>query len=1377
MPPVWNKPNHGNSNSNSINNNSNNNNKPPHHHHNHHNIHHHNNHHNSNYHHHNNNGHYNSNHRFNNNNKNNGGNGIGSGGSGVTNYFGNNHNRRGGTNMNMNSDNNNSMNNNNNNIHHSKSPDGGGSSSGAGSGFNHGVTGGGNTNNNANSNRSSFGSGNYSKNQYHHHHHKTHGTHNNTHNHSPHPHNGKNNFRGNNNSGGGGGLMNTLNSSSTGNDGGEGGSGAITGPNKNTTKNFRSNFHASNISSTTNKAIANPRSEPKPQQQGQGQQQGQQHVQQRHNSVEEGEIAASVNLNATSTSSHPTILAGNPKFIPPKGAPGHRKFIPNNSISNNGYHHNPREEGEIQSSAPKPTTAAAVTIATAAATAPAAASTITSSKPIWIPPPGASSLSTLPSKNSSNTSTTTTNGSKISTNSTGGTNNNVVLNQTVSSSLTSPPPPPPQFNNNNKKRWNNRVLNNDNNNHNSSSPMKSASTTIPGVGNIANSINTMRPWNNNRKEGPPNHNNNSQIANSGNKWDKPNHFKKRFVSDNPMTMNKHSGPWNNSSRGGGGGGGSVGSNNSSSNGGGSSGFHGNRASSLPHNINNNNNNPASTWRRNPLHFGGANSKGSTGEYTTSDSNVNNSGYYGPSPVSSSKLDKVTNASTNNNDNGRNYYSNNDMRGDIDHFPSPTLRKKIFQPPPGKEKNYQTSQQPPHNIKVHSHNFPPPHLPLSNTFKDNQDRDNSKLSRRPLSAEKMKPTPYASPSSPDRFNKQASSCELSSRKPVNESGGRWKPASNFEIGKLLSRSPPFEGSDVKKGAPTKTLEKINPSEIPKIDNALTLAPKIAPRVINVDSIKATNDQSDIPTNSKRGSSSGTTEADQVSNKDTNTPFPPRLTCAALGNPDKASKARKLVSKLSLPKSDDKLNDLYLPTTDQIHSMLKDLESQIEKNKSECNDIEKEQKISHRDEDKRAISTDKARESIDNGIDSTSKEPKKGEDMSMSEQLKDATEMLISEKKTEENQLNSKLEDVKIHVKKVDEQIDLLLKEQSKIELAREQALIESELVTKLKENENIIEQIELQCREARSAYEISKSSDEKKADKLKLAQMPDPVGSTFIDTAEKVKDSKLVTKASVSKQLNHYSKLISPRLNSLLFSMKDEPEEMSNLIASIYQNNRQVATHAQEKALSLIAFTPLVEGNSPPSLMTEQDVDVDDNAMLGHYFQQWSNSARQVTGQSDALYNEPSQTPHFESIKQNNETMRGLVKEHIRSKKRKLHTRWVELAEEYVVRQEKYSKETTIASSSYTSADTENLPILAGGNDFSPDASGGRSTANPYRRARRGAVSGMGGSDVVRSEYEQQQIIAQLEAKANMERRIKKGRSELPRQQCQLEKVRYVPVCS
>lgn len=232
--------------------------------------------------------------------------------------------------------------------------------------------------------------------------------------------------------------------------------------------------------------------------------------------------------------------------------------------------------------------------------------------------------------------------------------------------------------------------------------------------------------------------------------------------------------------------------------------------------------------------------------------------------------------------------------------------------------------------------------------------------------------------------------------------------------------------------------------------------------------------------------------------------------------------------------------------------------------------------------------------------------------------------------------------------------------------------------------------------------------------------------------------------------------------------------VGDMISSIYADNQRRAAEAHEESLSFIPYTSpegrmaaAAQGGIPTySVRTNEE---------------WSNMAREVTGLADALYTEPSENPNFDKHMQHHAVIEPLVKEFVRDKNRKLKERWAELAEEYVVRTQVYSQAEHIHTKEKAS---EHKSVGGAGRQSifgtkpSPSSSGsaisgGRSTNNPYRRARRGTTggggSGLGGSDVVRSEYEQEQIIAELTAKEAMEKRIKHGGSKLPRQICQLEK--------
>jgi hypothetical protein len=111
-----------------------------------------------------------------------------------------------------------------------------------------------------------------------------------------------------------------------------------------------------------------------------------------------------------------------------------------------------------------------------------------------------------------------------------------------------------------------------------------------------------------------------------------------------------------------------------------------------------------------------------------------------------------------------------------------------------------------------------------------------------------------------------------------------------------------------------------------------------------------------------------------------------------------------------------------------------------------------------------------------------------------------------------------------------------------------------------------------------------------------------------------------------------------------------------------------------------------------------------------------------------------------------------------------------LAEEYEVRKRLYEKQQRkLAKKAQRVSVTSRKSIMGKKEKEKPDnkgsnnlEQGGRSTNNPYRRARRG--------NEVRSEYEQEQIIAEIAAREAMEKRISHGGSKIPRQECPLERV-------
>ncbi len=246
------------------------------------------------------------------------------------------------------------------------------------------------------------------------------------------------------------------------------------------------------------------------------------------------------------------------------------------------------------------------------------------------------------------------------------------------------------------------------------------------------------------------------------------------------------------------------------------------------------------------------------------------------------------------------------------------------------------------------------------------------------------------------------------------------------------------------------------------------------------------------------------------------------------------------------------------------------------------------------------------------------------------------------------------------------------------------------------------------------------------------------------------------------------------------------EELKHLVTSIVHENQQRAAQAQYESLSIVVSEAAMnapDSSLPPELLPETPIE-DDGKSFDQYIASWTKRAQRVTGLGDALYSEPTQAPLYDNVQENHEEMRLLIREHVRSKKQRLHNRWTELAQEYAVREQLYEKDHKKDSSSIHSAELGGSFSICGqrrgggaesnsniSSSFGvADTGGSRATNNPYRRARRSAGFQVGGCDIVRSDYEQEQIIAQLTAQENMEKRIKLGGSELPRQVVRVEKV-------
>lgn len=225
-------------------------------------------------------------------------------------------------------------------------------------------------------------------------------------------------------------------------------------------------------------------------------------------------------------------------------------------------------------------------------------------------------------------------------------------------------------------------------------------------------------------------------------------------------------------------------------------------------------------------------------------------------------------------------------------------------------------------------------------------------------------------------------------------------------------------------------------------------------------------------------------------------------------------------------------------------------------------------------------------------------------------------------------------------------------------------------------------------------------------------------------------------------------------------------EMSLLAERIMVENQRKARESQTLGIAMASGSDEASGVDTGSR----------DPVYGRSFEEWSVMAKQVTGFADALFPDPSDTPYFKKNERDHELLAPSVKEYIRDRKKRLMEEWTVLAEEYEVRKRLYEKQqrklakkarsgsVSVSRKSIMAGDTESAPSgVAQGIDRSNILeSGSRTSSNPYRRARRG--------NEVRSEYEQEQIIAELAAKEAMEKRITHGGCAVTRQVSSLERV-------
>ncbi len=222
----------------------------------------------------------------------------------------------------------------------------------------------------------------------------------------------------------------------------------------------------------------------------------------------------------------------------------------------------------------------------------------------------------------------------------------------------------------------------------------------------------------------------------------------------------------------------------------------------------------------------------------------------------------------------------------------------------------------------------------------------------------------------------------------------------------------------------------------------------------------------------------------------------------------------------------------------------------------------------------------------------------------------------------------------------------------------------------------------------------------------------------------------------------------------------DTQQSRNLVTNIIAENKRRAAEANMSVFSAVVSE---DENQVDKLAKYGALDEAKDPKFGKTSAEWATLTQQVGGLADALYHEPEETPFFARNQETHAAMEPLIKEFIRDTQTRLTKHWTTLAEEYEFRSKAYKRtrkenekkgkqrNSMMARTSIIARTV--MPILE--STGSPGAAAGRTSTNPYRRARRG--------NEVRSEYEQEQIIAEIAAKEAMEKRIAFGGCKTPRQ--------------
>jgi hypothetical protein len=225
--------------------------------------------------------------------------------------------------------------------------------------------------------------------------------------------------------------------------------------------------------------------------------------------------------------------------------------------------------------------------------------------------------------------------------------------------------------------------------------------------------------------------------------------------------------------------------------------------------------------------------------------------------------------------------------------------------------------------------------------------------------------------------------------------------------------------------------------------------------------------------------------------------------------------------------------------------------------------------------------------------------------------------------------------------------------------------------------------------------------------------------------------------------------------------------MNDMVQSLLAENRRKAAEAHSDLFGIYNTVP--PDDDLPRAQTSNvisDLEQQRDPKEKRTHAEWADLTRQVQGLSTALYSEPSEAPYYDQTAQRHTDLEAIIMEYVRDHQIRMNKHFTELAEEYEYRRQLYEQslqqrnlaipEKARRPASALIPRQTNMMILESGGSRAPQGPPTSVTAaatttattassNPYRRARR--------NNEVRSEYEQEQVIAELAAKEAMEKKV------------------------